>query len=872
MSVNRHESNEAEVHAARLTAYALGQLDGPERAEVEAELAASEESLQAVATLRTVAGALVEATRHDLSSGRSPALREAIERRLDELDAAAASPPSKARTTGAPWRLLAVAACLVIAAVPVYVLVIRPGASPEGDHVALSPPAAAPAGMSEGAEAVSDLLAAAPADRDAYREAAKTPAEGPAPTAPMAAASREPAPVAAESMRSAPAKESPKMEMARPAAPPVAATSPAPTSQGKPLYRRGADRSSVPSGYPGGAPSRVAGGGMGAGMPGMAGAYQGTGMMGGSLPPAGAAPMAPGGAPAMMPPGYPGAISGTPHVAPAAVPPPAKYPAMLDGPVATKGKRGAATPGAFGMMPGAGSVPNYDDAGPVPERERRLTESYGAKDDLEAKPPAQLGQQVADEVPGAEQYRPLAENPFLEVSRAPLSTFSIDVDTASYTNIRRFLREGRLPPPEAVRIEEMINYFPYHYPPPEGKTPFSVSLEAAQCPWHEGHRLVRIGLKAKEIDRAQRGPSNLVFLLDVSGSMSDQNKLPLVKEAMKMLVAELTEDDRVAIVTYASSAELRLESTNGSRKEEIVRAIDALRAEGSTNGSAGIQLAYEQARKHFLEKGTNRIILATDGDLNVGITRDDDLARLVRQEAQGKIFLTVLGVGTGNLKDAKLEKLAQHGSGMYAYVDSVREAHKVLVRQIAGSLVTVAKDVKIQVEFNPKEVSAYRLVGYENRRMADKDFHDDRKDAGELGAGHTVTVLYEIVPAGRQAQGALPPLKYQRAAEAALTDAAHSGQLLNVQVKYKEPREDQSRQVDFPLANASKRFGEASPDFQFAAAVASFGMILRRSQFSGNATLASVEEIAVAALGDDPGGHRAEFVSLVRGARQLAGQ
>jgi Ca-activated chloride channel family protein len=593
-------------------------------------------------------------------------------------------------------------------------------------------------------------------------------------------------------------------------------------------------------------------------------------MMGDAPARAGAAPMPPGGASGMMSPGYPGAISGGAGMAPAREPPEANY-GMPGGSVAAK-KEKAAMPQAFGMMPGMGYGPNLPNAALAPQRDSLLPGPHDAKNDLEAKRPSQLGQALVAEVPGTEQYRALAENRFLEVSRAPLSTFSIDVDTASYTNIRRFLREGRLPPPEAVRIEEMINYFPYRYPQPEGKTPFSVSLEVAQCPWNEGHQLVRIGLKAREIDRAQRGPSNLVFLLDVSGSMSDEDKLPLVKQAMKMLTAELTEDDRVAVVTYASSAELRLASTNGSRKEEIVRAIDALRAEGSTNGSAGIQLAYAEARKNFLEKGTNRIILATDGDLNVGITRDEDLARLVRHEAEGKIFLTVLGVGTGNLKDAKLEKLAQHGSGIYAYVDSVREAHKVLVRQIAGSLVTVAKDVKIQVEFNPKEVSAYRLIGYENRRMDDKDFHDDRKDAGELGAGHTVTVLYEIVPAGRQALDDLPPLKYQRVSEAALTDAAHAGQLLNVQVKYKEPREDQSRQLDFPLAHGSKRFGEASSDFQFAAAVASFGMILRQSPFSGNATLASVEEIAAAALGDDPGGHRAEFVTLVRGARQLAGQ
>jgi Ca-activated chloride channel family protein len=429
-----------------------------------------------------------------------------------------------------------------------------------------------------------------------------------------------------------------------------------------------------------------------------------------------------------------------------------------------------------------------------------------------------------------------------------------------------------MPPRDAVRIEEMINYFPYHYPQPAGDAPFSVNMEVASCPWNPEHRLVRIGLKGREIQRKERGRSNLVFLLDVSGSMLDLDKLPLVKQAMKMLVEQLGENDRVTIVTYADDTALRLPPTNGSQKRVITDCIDSLTANGCTNGGAGIKLAYQQARENFIKEGTNRIIMATDGDLNVGITSDDDLVRLIREEAKSGVFLTMLGVGTGNLKDSKMQKIADRGNGVYYYLDSVREARKVLVEQLTGSTVTIAKDVKIQVEFNPSEVAAYRLVGYEKRRMANRDFDNDKRDAGEIGAGHTVTALYELVPAREgPTAGVERPLKYQRTPAPAgnLTDAAHSGELLTLRLRYKEPAGSESRLAEFALKDSHESFSHATPDFQFASAVASFGMLLRGSPNAGSATFASVEETASAAMGDDPNGYRAEFVDLVRKSKSL---
>ena len=478
----------------------------------------------------------------------------------------------------------------------------------------------------------------------------------------------------------------------------------------------------------------------------------------------------------------------------------------------------------------------------------------------------------------AEQYAPVVENPFQSPVTEPESTVSADVDTASYANVRRLLENNQVPPPGAVRVEEMVNYFSYDYPQPKDDTPFSVDMETASCPWNESHRLVRIGLKAKEIDPAERGPSNLVFLLDVSGSMHDANKLPLVKDAMAMLVDQLTEDDRVSIVTYAGDAGLALESTEGTKRKEILGRIEALEAGGSTHGSAGIQMAYDQAMAHFVPKGNNRVILCTDGDLNVGITDDNELVKLIQEKASSGVFLTVVGFGTGNLKDAKLEQLADKGNGKYAYVDGLTEAKKVFVEQVSGSLVTVAKDVKIQVEFNPAKVQSYRLVGYENRLLGVQDFADDMKDAGEIGAGHTVTFLYEVVPTnlpvGQMAalnNSAGENLRYQRIMTNALTEVAESGELLALKLRYKLPNEEQSRLLEMPVKDSGKRFGEASSEFRFAAAVAAFGMLLRGSQYNQGLTFSAVEEFAAGAADNDREGRRGEFVDLVRRARTLYG-
>ena len=473
-----------------------------------------------------------------------------------------------------------------------------------------------------------------------------------------------------------------------------------------------------------------------------------------------------------------------------------------------------------------------------------------------------------------EQYDAIIENEFQNARKEPFSTFSVDVDTASYANIRRLLGSSQLPPQGAVRIEEMVNYFRYDYPATTDEHPFSVNMEVAQCPWNEEHRLLRVALAGQSIDRASRGPCNLVFLLDVSGSMQDDNKLPLVQRSMKMLVDELTEDDRVAIVTYAGEAGVKLQPTGGHDKQTLHAAIDSLQAEGSTNGSAGIQLAYDLAADHFVAEGANRVILATDGDLNVGITSDEALVELIqRRAAEDDIFLTVLGFGGGNLKDSKLEKLADHGNGIYRYVDNLREARRTLVRQMSGNLLAVAKDVKLQLDFNCAEIAAFRLIGYENRVLAHHDFENDSKDAGEIGAGHQVTAFYELVPAGEAKSSGPLTSRYQRVpstSQTELTEAATSGDLLTLELRYKRPTEDISLLIsEFTLQDEGKTFEQASEDFRFAASVAAFGMVLRDSAYRGQATLATVEAYATAAIGEDIEGDRAEFLDLVRQAGQL---
>jgi len=466
-----------------------------------------------------------------------------------------------------------------------------------------------------------------------------------------------------------------------------------------------------------------------------------------------------------------------------------------------------------------------------------------------------------------EAYDHVADNPFVAVAQDPRSTFSVDVDTASYAIVRRFLNDGERPPAGAVRIEELVNYFPYAYEPPEDGRPFAVHMDVAGCPWTPAHRLVRIGLKGRELPRGERPPSNLVFLLDVSGSMDAPNKLPLVKAALRMLVGELGPSDRVAIVVYAGGEGLALPSTAASDKPAILAAIESLSPGGTTHGSAGIRLAYETAAGAFIEGGVNRVVLATDGDFNVGVTNQGDLVRLIEQKAKAGVFLTVLGFGMGNLKDSTLEKLADHGNGNYAYIDSLAEARKVLVEQAGGTLVTIAKDVKLQVEFNPRRVKAFRLIGYENRVLAHQDFNDDTKDAGEIGAGHTVTALYEVVPPGAHTPVAgVDPLKYQQAPRASGPDG---GELLTVKLRYKEPDGQQSALIEVPLTDGGGSFQAASPDLRFAAAVAAFGMVLRESPHKGAADLAKVRDWASQSVGEDPGGLRAEFLQLVDRARSI---
>jgi Ca-activated chloride channel family protein len=469
----------------------------------------------------------------------------------------------------------------------------------------------------------------------------------------------------------------------------------------------------------------------------------------------------------------------------------------------------------------------------------------------------------------AESYDKFIDNPFHLTAAAPLSTFSSDVDTASYANVRRFLNQNTLPPKDAVRIEEMLNYFAYQdAPPPKtGEHPFAVHVEVADCPWNARHRLARIGIAARPIDRDQRPASNLVFLVDVSGSMHEPNKLPLVQWSLQRLVEQLGENDQVSIVVYAGASGLVLPPTSCVHKAAIVSAIAELRAGGSTNGGAGIQLAYDIAAQHFIKNGTNRVILATDGDFNVGVSNQEELVRLIEAKARSGVFLSVLGYGMGNIKDSNLEKLADKGNGHYAYIDSPREAFKVLIEEMGSTLVTIAKDVKIQVEFNPARVGAFRLIGYENRIMAHQDFNDDTKDAGELGAGHHVTALYEIVSPGKV--GDLPgidPLKYTKNESA----TAPSNESFTVKLRYKQPDGGASRLLELGVTDQGRSFAQASDDLKFAAAVAGFGMLLRGSADTGSLTYPGVLAIAEATLTDDRSGYRREFVAAVRQAQELS--
>ena len=468
-----------------------------------------------------------------------------------------------------------------------------------------------------------------------------------------------------------------------------------------------------------------------------------------------------------------------------------------------------------------------------------------------------------------EDYDGIVENRFLSVNENALSTFSIDVDAASYSNVRRFLQMGQLPPAGAVRIEEMINYFHYDYPQPLNDAPFSINTEMAACPWNTDHRLVLIGLQGKKIPVENLPASNIVFLIDVSGSMMEENKLPLVKASMKLLVDQLREQDKISLVAYAGNAGLVLPPTSGAEKSTIKDAIDRLDAGGSTAGGEGIKLAYKTAKENFMKDGNNRVILCTDGDFNVGASSDDDLIRLIEEERNSGVFLTVLGYGMGNYKDNKMEKLADKGNGNHAYIDGINEARKVLVSEFGGTLFTIAKDVKLQVEFNPAKVQAYRLIGYENRLLNKEDFNNDKKDAGELGSGHTVTALYEVIPVGvkNEFMEDVDKLKYQQQIKPAVASAGD--ELMTIKFRYKKPDGDVSKLIAHAVTDNAFSLTAASSNFRFAAAVAEFGMLLRNSEFKQSASYNNAWQLAKEALGKDEEGYRSEFLKLLKNAQSI---
>ncbi|GAC1311918.1 MAG: VWA domain-containing protein [Mucilaginibacter sp.] len=468
-----------------------------------------------------------------------------------------------------------------------------------------------------------------------------------------------------------------------------------------------------------------------------------------------------------------------------------------------------------------------------------------------------------------ESYKNISENGFSDVKSNPLSTFSIDVDAASYSNVRRYINSGQLPPPDAVRIEEMINYFHYDLAGPTNNDPVAIHTELSSAPWNGNHRLLRIGLKAKTIDIDKLPPSNLVFLIDISGSMDEPNKLPLVKASMKMLTEQLRAVDKVAIVVYAGQAGLVLPATNGDKKETINSAIDNLSAGGSTAGGEGIKLAYRIARQNFRAKGNNRIIMATDGDFNVGPNSDEDMEQLIVKERDSKVAISIMGFGMGNLKDSKMETLADKGNGNYAYMDNITEARKALVTEFGGTLFTIAKDVKLQIEFNPAKVQAYRLLGYEDRMLNKEDFNNDKKDAGDMGSGHTVTAFYEIVPAGIKDDYSVSvdPLRYQKVQPAPVANV--SGEMLTIKFRYKQNDSSASKMSFVTVNDEPKNLNSTSADFRFAAAVAELGMLLRDSQYKQHATFDQAINLAKAAKGQDEDGYRSEFVRLAESAKLM---
>jgi len=526
-------------------------------------------------------------------------------------------------------------------------------------------------------------------------------------------------------------------------------------------------------------------------------------------------------------------------------------------------------------------TPQVMEKMPVPalkdSEKKRANESYFANNTIVVK--GEFGRKAIgydsresmyqDDVFNTEEYDKINDNEFKEVSKNPLSTFSIDVDKASYSNVRRYINQGSLPPKDAVRVEEMINYFSYSYPQPKGDQPFSINMEMNECPWNKEHKLIHVGLQGKKIETENLPASNLVFLIDVSGSMESENKLPLLKKAFHLLVEQLRPKDRVAIVVYAGNAGLVLPSTPGSQKDNILAALDNLQAGGSTAGGAGIQLAYKIAKENFMKEGNNRVILATDGDFNVGVSDNGSLVRMIEEKREEGTFLTVLGFGMGNYKDSKMEQLADKGNGNYAYIDNILEAKKVFVSELGGTLNTIAKDVKIQVEFNPAQVKGYRLVGYENRLLANEDFNNDKKDAGEMGSGHTVTALYEIIPAGStESLSNVDPLKYQ---QNVINDALKGNvkEVMTIKFRYKAPKDSVSKLITEILIPQNNDLKNASENFRFSASVAEFGMILRDSKFKGTSNYKEALLLAKQSKGKDDEGYRAEFIRLIETAELL---
>ncbi len=468
-----------------------------------------------------------------------------------------------------------------------------------------------------------------------------------------------------------------------------------------------------------------------------------------------------------------------------------------------------------------------------------------------------------------EEYDRIYENVFKAVTQEPLSTFSIDVDTASYANLRRYINYGQLPPKDAVRIEEMINYFNYDYPSPKDEHPFSIITEMSRCPWNSENRLIHIGLQGKQIDYNNLKPCNLVFLIDSSGSMSSPNKLPLLKQSLKLLLDELNDKDRIAIVAYASAAGLVLPSTPAHKKEVILDALDRLNAGGSTAGGAGVRLAYKVAKENLIKGGNNRVILSTDGDFNVGVSSTGNLVRLIEEKRKDDIYLTICGFGMGNYKDGRMEQISNAGNGNYFYIDNIREAKKVFVTEMRANMFTIAKDVKIQIEFNPQKVKAYRLIGYENRILAKEDFNNDKKDAGELGAGHTVTALYEIIPTGsKQTLHGVDPLKYQETKIKSNTTS--SNEIMTVKFRYKPPKENKSRLIVVPVVDNNIALSRTSDNFKFSAAVAGFGMLIRDSKFKNDLTYKDIIALAKNSRGDDANGYRTELIGLMESCSLLS--